>query len=569
MRLSPRKVLLAGWIAALALGLLHVLVDLHSMNEDGMSYMDMASAMREGRWGDVVNGTWSPLYAVLLAGAMAALRPSPFWEHAVAHLVNLGLHAASLGAFQYLLFAFLRDEREASPGDGPRGVGMFSEVSWIAIGLGLVLWSSLNLITLRAVEPDLLIAASVYAAVGALLEIRCAPELLRGYVVLGLALGFGYFAKAVMFPLAFVFLTLGLVAGRRGRVLRGIALAGALFAALASLWIVPLSRSRGRFTYSDSGAYNYAVVVDRIIPYIHWQPAIGETNRAAHPTRKIHDDPAAFEFASPVPGTYPVWYDPSYWVEGVKPRFDLEGHLLVIRRSAKLYARIFLGWQAGMLACCLAVCLLSDRRLLIRGWIGAWPLLIPAAAGLTLYGLVLVQTRYIGPFAVLALLAALAGARTRDLARRSPCDRLIAPAATFHSLAIIGIYTARLVMQKDASALAPFAARSHVDWRVAEALREEGLRAGDEVAVVGHSLRAYWARIGRLRIIAEVPAGGAAAFSRAAPGTRSAILAKFAASGAKAAILVPPARAPADESWRRIEGTEIHVQILPRSNSGG
>ena len=40
-----------------------------------------------------------------------------------------------------------------------------------------------------------------------------------------------------------------------------------------------------------------------------------------HPTRQIMTHPPVFEFDGPVPGTYPPWTDPSYWNEGVHPRF--------------------------------------------------------------------------------------------------------------------------------------------------------------------------------------------------------------------------------------------------------
>ncbi len=32
--------------------------------------------------------------------------------------------------------------------------------------------------------------------------------------------------------------------------------------------------------------------------------------------------PELLEFAEPVSGTFPLWYDPAYWYAGVKAKFD-------------------------------------------------------------------------------------------------------------------------------------------------------------------------------------------------------------------------------------------------------
>ena len=46
-----------------------------------------------------------------------------------------------------------------------------------------------------------------------------------------------------------------------------------------------------------------------------------------HPSRKILDTPPIYEFATPVKGTLPIWYDPSYWTEGAVPRVSLKREL--------------------------------------------------------------------------------------------------------------------------------------------------------------------------------------------------------------------------------------------------
>ncbi len=62
------------------------------------------------------------------------------------------------------------------------------------------------------------------------------------------------------------------------------------------------------------------------------------------------------------------------------------------------------------------------------------------------------------------------------------------------------------------------------------------MRPGDRVAVIGPGIRAYRARLGRLRIVAEVPAWEEHEFWAADPQTRQAILDRFAAAGAKVVV---------------------------------
>jgi hypothetical protein len=58
--------------------------------------------------------------------------------------------------------------------------------------------------------------------------------------------------------------------------------------------------------------------VNRVTPaFRHWQGSKPGHADAQHPTRQIYGGPAVYEFATPIAGTYPVWYDPSYWYAGL------------------------------------------------------------------------------------------------------------------------------------------------------------------------------------------------------------------------------------------------------------
>ena len=82
---------------------------------------------------------------------------------------------------------------------------------------------------------------------------------------------------------------------------------------------------------------------------------------------------------------------------------------------------------------------------------------------------------------------------------------------------------------------------------------------GAGVAVIGGAHRAFWARLSRMRVIAEVPARTAAAFWAAEPATQQAVIQALAQTGAQAVVtLAPPARS-ATIAWERVGQTEYFV----------
>ena len=67
----------------------------------------------------------------------------------------------------------------------------------------------------RMVTPDLCVATFVYLDSGLLLSLRASSQRSRICLLLGLTLGLGYFAKAILFPMAFVFIASRIFYDRR------------------------------------------------------------------------------------------------------------------------------------------------------------------------------------------------------------------------------------------------------------------------------------------------------------------------------------------------------------------
>src|SRR5207253_119078 len=102
-------------------------------------------------------------------------------------------------------------------------------------------------------------------------------------------------------------------------------------------------------------------------------------------------------FGGPIAGTYPFWYDPSYWQEGMKVKFDWRAQMRTISRSARLYlelAIVHLYIAAPFLL--FLVISVAPTRLLGRAF-GRWELTVPAVVCLILYSLVYTEFRYVAP----------------------------------------------------------------------------------------------------------------------------------------------------------------------------
>src|SRR5215213_7406828 len=99
MRLSLLWVLR---IAAVLVGLLHTAIAIQdqSMNEDGISYLDLGDAYVAGNWRPI-NSVWSPLYPLILGAVLRLVRPSLHWEFTVVQLVNLGIYLLALICFEF------------------------------------------------------------------------------------------------------------------------------------------------------------------------------------------------------------------------------------------------------------------------------------------------------------------------------------------------------------------------------------------------------------------------------------------------------------------------------------
>jgi len=381
-----------------------------------------------------------------------------------------------------------------------------------------------------------------------MLYIRHHPEYWGGYVGLGVAAAFAYFAKAVFFPITVVVLLLTVLVGwrRRREVIPLTAIAAVVFIAVASPLVIGLSMRYQHPTFGEVGKLAHAWFVAGVPANVDW---IGDPigGQPANPPKLLSAGaPLMFSFSGP--GTYPPWYEASYWYQGV------HSHISILRQAEvtlrNLWDTVHYPQFAGLLA--LTILAWPYLRELRRHWhliaLGLTPIIA--------YCFVLTSERYISAFAVIVAASLIACFPSSVAGYRRLGLWLIAGAV---SAAAVN------------AAIRPQANYEQIDAarRVSEFA---GLRPGTKIAIIGNpafanltfsgffnsgfhvedgrpwgasfvgSSQELWAWIARLRIVGEIPPEDAHFFDEASGDRKYQILGLLISSGAEAIITVnhPP-----------------------------
>jgi hypothetical protein len=468
-----------------------------------VNYLDMADAYWRADWKTAINGVWSPGYSWILAVVLHIVRPSPFAEFTLVHMVGLAAYLVALLCFELCLGQLIVwQEQQASVRrlmPAPRWV-------WMLFGYSLFLYSSLDLINLVWVNPDMCVAATVYLATALLIRVRLGSDRWATFLSLGLALGVGFLLKTVMLPMGFVFVTLCLLAAPSPRQawpkIVGTVL---VFLVIAAPFVVVLSKSKGRLTLGDSGKLNYVWHVGHVQNW-HWRGVPAGDGIALHPTTRLLTSPEVYLFAEPPVVTYPLWYDPSIWYEGVEAHLRFREQVRALGGNLKVLANALLGLNGAALIGIVMLFSMDGRGLRVWREVSyAWPVLVPPAVAFAAYALVHTEKRYIAPYVVLLFVGLFVVAGLHDSAEKRRVGAVTAVLALLFLMSPEGPTATR----KYYSAIKEFGHKGestrHLAWQVAAGLRALGVESGEGVATTSHYAEDLsWARLARVRVIAEV-----------------------------------------------------------------
>ena len=299
---------------------------------------------------------------------------------------------------------------------------------------------------------------------------------------------------------------------------------------------------------------------------LHWHGGPPANGAPSHPDRQIFSHPDAFEFASPISGTYPPSYDYSYWAEGMIVRPQVGAHLHRLGKSLREYLSFFDEQLSGVIAIVLLLWLVGGQRMALgRNLLQEWRLLIPVLYGFVLYAQVWVDWRYFGAYLTLFWIALFCALRMPQFERRSQ----VTGAAAVAIMAVLAFHICEFsytkIRQQDPM-------EPHL--KVARRLGALDIAPGSAVASIGDANLAFWARLGRVKIVAEIPfdvwdpvvrspdISDVDIFWAAGPEVRAAVMRKLAETGAKAVIARDVRPGPAASGWQEIAGTPYSIYKL-------
>ncbi len=418
----------------------------------------------------------------------------------------------------------------------------------------------------RMITPDLLVAMFVYLDAGLLLRLRDSTKRSQTCLLLGLTLGLGYLAKAILFPMAFLFLVIAfLVVGEWRKAVRPLAMTFFLFCAISAPLLVAMSSRVGRPSYSEAGNMNYVWHVNGFNPYLASASTSGPPTYLKHPMTMLHRGPDVFGFREPIAYTYPPRQDMEYWSAGTKAVIKPRDQLRAIGENLRVLitdVHIVPLWvfMAGALILILRS---PDASWRFNKILRSWPLLLPGVAGPCLYLLISVEPRYVAPFLVLVLLGLFPGILLqipKDAAKRTAIATVvIATSITILTVLLLGYHLAGF----------PRVDKGELFVQVGQSLNRAGVRPGDDVAIIGDSSDGCrWARMARVRIVAQILREDAANFwQKSSPRVKAEVYDAFARAGAKAVVAAqtPPTDEFAD--WQRLGDTHYYVHFLGQSSS--
>ena len=561
-----RRLQIRCWIALIVIAAARAWFTRYELAPDSMSYLDIARAVASGHLGAAIHAYWSPGYPLLLSAFFWAFHPSVYWEFPLVHFVNLVIFTATLGCFQLLWREALQRHRKYA---GVRDAEIPENAFW-ALGYAAFGIATLNIIRVGLVGPDLLVSAFCLLTGWSALRFRRVPNIGHS-LLLGAVLGLAYYAKAPFFPMAVVFILCACAwrpVSMQTMVLTGTSVV--TFLLVCAPFITALSQAEGRLTFGDSARVNQGFYINGVQYFRHWQGGPPGSGMPVHPTRKLNAFPQIYEFAADNMGTYPPWFDPTYWNAGITPHLDLRRQAVVFVRNLALEFQIVLESGAELICVLIILALLrSYPTRWIEGLWRLWFIWVPGVIALGMFALVHVEPRFLGGWLILLF----AGAVCACLL---PTDPSVRRAVWCIGAATLVTAGAALILQASREAVGSDHAegRSSEDATIATALLSHGLHPGDDVAVVGDGTGAYWAHLARLRVVAEIPAGSASRsehpaldFLQSGSEVRQKALKILEQTGARAVILTIGDSAPSimPAPWRRIDGTADYIYFFPAS----
>jgi hypothetical protein len=514
---------------------------------DAISYLDIANSCVAGQWQALVNGWWSPAFPFLLAICLKIFKPHPFNEALLLHLFAFVSLIAALATFEFFMAVFLKFRQNIVP-DDPGGDGhLISDRSIMLVGYSLFFWISTFLLSPTLEQPDILVFILYLLASALCMQVVTSPQVSSRYILLGVVLGLGYLTKSVMFPLAFVFYLALLFQKNRSQIWPRLLLSMAVFATVCSPFVLALSKSKGRFTFSDVGVMAYRHVMG--------------TDEPRTPLERLPKPKAApgiQDYTGIIQlGTYPPWSDPSYGYRATPFHFNLRRQLNRTHIVLRYYFDLFVVRLGALATVFLVLFFAGGPQRFARRFVNQPLLWLPALAGLAFYASMRVDGRFLAGY-VIALFAACA------TVLRVPETESVYRSVASTAYAVSLLLLAQVAVQAGHDGLRVFELQKHPDWQVAKYLQDTGMKSGDRAAYIGYALIDHaWAHLARVRIATEIPEPDVPNFWASQERQRTEAIDWIAFTSAKVVVTRNVPSSAMSMGWTRIGETDYYVLKIP------
>jgi hypothetical protein len=496
--------------------------DAYQLDGDAVNYMDLGDLLRAHQWAGIVNGYWHPMYPAFLSLGHMLFHATLANELRAYYMVNFGIFLLEMAAMICFTDSILRLRTTLQPADTSARY-LLDRYALRYLGLALLVIASQRELSLGRVRPDALLQAFLLFALAALLT-HLASARLRYAGLMGLALGCAYLTKS--FAFVFAFLCILMLAVFRwlwmkhspARVIPAVLVAFFCFGIVAGPYVAALSHQKGRLNFGDSGSLNYAWIVGgtekmHLEPYMTSKFGSAEVH-LKHPDRELLHSPPIFSYAQLPYGTYPDWFDATYWNDQIKPHFKLRDDIPRAARNGVLVVRYLFNHLEALIL--LWLVLLLGARLTLpvnpRSPVPNAFWLAPLVLGLLawgIYGIVNTEERYV-TFAYFSIILTLFATLRLPDSIRVPNLRSIASVLIVFLAVLATGESLRTVFEdrRNLSGLhSPGGWYSSTQFQAADALHALGVQPGDSVACVGWVAclnDQYWARRAGVRILTEI-----------------------------------------------------------------
>jgi hypothetical protein len=432
----------------------------------------------------------------------------------------------------------------------------------IAFAFCTFLFFAVEFIGLGIATPDLLVAGITFLIAGTVCRLSLPGASWKHYAALGFACGLAYYAKSAMFPLGLLLLGgLFLLPPSRGVTRQRLVISLMVFLVTVAPWVTLVSKRLGHIGFGEVGKLSYAWFANGMQVATGWTgDPLNTHGTPEHPPRTLMQSPLILEFDSPIKGTYPLWYEASYWYAGTKLHFDLHQQIAALHVTIRHYLKLFSEMPEFFLgALVLAILAIREKRfphLRLRDrWLMAWSI-----AAMAMFALVWVEGRYVTGFFVILWLGILGELmfHVKRWFAVGVCAVIIG--AVMITLAV-DLARARTIAEKELPS-----SSTRLDYQtIGSALSGFGLKSGERIAVVGGALDAYYARYDRLRIAALIPVE-AEFWKLGAPDLKT-VEDRLAEIDIKAIVAKGRPSGSAPANWRDVtlsDSTRYSVLLLPQ-----